>query len=510
MPGEYDLIVDSREKDMTDEQYISMREQYDKKIGELGGRIRKLVLGFLCAFAASFALLYMRLLFGNNNDVINSTYILLAEFLLAVFFYDPKDDKKHTYEKDKRILLNAQKSKITAIKIRLGLVIGFGALFALLNIVWWAVFGFIPEGETRESSLFFFAAPAYAIDYDYIESEPIGGGDWQEEPEEGILEDLEDFEDFENLESFEDFEDFEAETGEIDPIIENSIILRVGSPKAIVNGEVGYIDESNKYIAPFIDDNGRTLVPVRFIAEALGYGVEIDFESESQKIMIYEDEPEGPNLRLAMFIGENTLESGELSITMDTAPVIADGRTFIPARPFAESLFMEISYAQSERIIIITGSEELGDADQAAKKAADGLPVWPLDMAKVLKEWKNWPANPDGSYHAGADFAIAEGSEVYAAYSGTVEDVLDLGNSSYGKYIIVRSEIHGKTRYIYYAHLSFQSVKKGEFVRAGEIIGKTGSTGNSTGPHLHYEVRDENKNHGYSKSPSLNPYDYLP
>ena len=160
MPGEYDLIVSSKEKEMTDEEYIAVRNQYDKKIDELGTKTRKLILGFLGAYAVSFALLYIRLLFSNNEEYINSCYVLLSELMLAIFLYDPKEEenKKTTYEKDKRILLNAQKNKITAGKIRFGLVIGFGALFALLNIIWWAIFGFVPAGEASTGTLMLFLA----------------------------------------------------------------------------------------------------------------------------------------------------------------------------------------------------------------------------------------------------------------------------------------------------------------------------------------------------------------
>ncbi|MCL2814444.1 MAG: peptidoglycan DD-metalloendopeptidase family protein, partial [Oscillospiraceae bacterium] len=382
---------------------------------------------------------------------------------------------------------------ITAIKIRLGLVIGFGALFGILNLIWWAVFGLVPNGESTPKSSLLFIVPAYAIDYSCIESEIPEKEDFPEDAAEA--------------------KDTEQEA-EIAEIVANSIILRIGSPKALVGGSLCHIDEENKYLSPFIDENDRTLVPVRFIAETLGFGVEFDFETDSKKIMIGGDTDdmmtEARNLPLVMYIGENILEAGELFIEMDTAPVLTfEGRTFIPARPFAESLSINVFYAESERVIIITDLD-IGDAEPAAKKAAESLPVWPIDMLKVLKEWKNWPANPDGTYHAGADFAIAEGSGVYAAHSGAVEDVLDLGNISYGKYIIVKSVIGGKARYIYYGHLSEQSVKKGDNVRAGDIIGKTGNTGNSTGPHLHFEVRDENKTHGSAANPSLDPYDYLP
>lgn len=489
MGNEYEFIKRaSNEKEMTEEAYNAARDLYAKKSDELGNRIRKLILIFLGVYAASFVLLYVRLLFSDNAEYINSCYILLAELMLAIFFFDPKEDVRHAYEKDKRILLDYQKNKITAMKIRLGLVIGFGALFGLLNIIWWAVFGLVPEGESTPKSSLLLFMPAYAIDYSYIESETAENEDLPKD-------------------------DSEAEEAEIDEIIENSVILRIGSPKALVKGEICHIDEENRYLSPFIDENDRTLVPVRFIAETLGFGVEFDFETESRKIMIcdnLDNVPERQNLPLVMYIGDNILEAGALCIEMDCAPVLSpEGRTFIPARPFAESLFMNIYYAESERIIIITDLD-IGEAEPAAKRAAESLPVWPIDMSKVLKEWKNWPANPDGTYHAGADFAIDEGSDVYSVHSGIVEVVSDLGDISYGKYIVVKSVIGGRARYIYYGHLSEQAVKTGDSVRAGDIIGKTGNTGNSTGPHLHFEVRDENKAHGSAQNPALNPYDYLP
>jgi murein DD-endopeptidase MepM/ murein hydrolase activator NlpD len=154
--------------------------------------------------------------------------------------------------------------------------------------------------------------------------------------------------------------------------------------------------------------------------------------------------------------------------------------------------------------------EELIYSEPVYNKLDSTEPVWPFDKSKVTRELKNWPTYTDGTYHAGTDFAIPLGSDIYSAYSGVVDTVKDLGAASYGKYIVIKSIIDGNVRYIYYGHLNEQMVQEGDRVMAGDKIGESGTTGYSTGPHLHYEVRNENKNHGSLDNPSLNPYDYLP
>ena len=78
------------------------------------------------------------------------------------------------------------------------------------------------------------------------------------------------------------------------------------------------------------------------------------------------------------------------------------------------------------------------------------------------------------------------GDPVVASASGTVDRVTNLGDTSYGKYVRIN---HGNGYTTYYAHLSGFNVSVGQTVGYGKVIGWVGSTGNSSGPHLHYEQR---------------------
>jgi hypothetical protein len=78
------------------------------------------------------------------------------------------------------------------------------------------------------------------------------------------------------------------------------------------------------------------------------------------------------------------------------------------------------------------------------------------------------------------------GDRVVASAAGTVVTVRNLGDTSYGRYVVVD---HGGGWTTYYAHLRDQSVSVGQHVSRGTTLGHVGSTGNSTGPHLHYEQR---------------------
>lgn len=87
-------------------------------------------------------------------------------------------------------------------------------------------------------------------------------------------------------------------------------------------------------------------------------------------------------------------------------------------------------------------------------------------------------------YHTGVDFPVATGTSVKAVAAGTV--VSSGWGGSYGYEVVIR---HSDGKYSQYGHLSALTVKAGQKVGAGQRIARSGSTGNSTGPHLHFEIR---------------------
>ncbi|MER6164913.1 M23 family metallopeptidase [Streptomyces violaceorubidus] len=91
--------------------------------------------------------------------------------------------------------------------------------------------------------------------------------------------------------------------------------------------------------------------------------------------------------------------------------------------------------------------------------------------------------------HSGQDFAVPIGTNVVAAHGGTVVKAGGNGagdGPAYGNAIVIK---HGNGTYSQYAHLSKINVKIGQIVKTGQSIAKSGNTGNSSGPHLHFEIR---------------------
>ena len=117
------------------------------------------------------------------------------------------------------------------------------------------------------------------------------------------------------------------------------------------------------------------------------------------------------------------------------------------------------------------------------------LPVWPLN-GRISSSfgWRKDPFTGKKKFHDGIDLAAKEGTDVKAAMAGKVLVTDD--QSGYGK-VVVLDHGHGFTTL--YAHNSDVLVKTGDWVKKGSTIAKVGSTGRSTGPHLHFEVRKDGK-----------------
>ncbi|PKM71946.1 MAG: peptidase M23 [Firmicutes bacterium HGW-Firmicutes-16] len=138
---------------------------------------------------------------------------------------------------------------------------------------------------------------------------------------------------------------------------------------------------------------------------------------------------------------------------------------------------------------------ELKKQQEAAIKAGQtvvsgsGTLTWPVagtSTANITSKfgYRIHPIFGDKRYHAGVDISANSGTTIMAADAGTI--VSAVYSSSYGNYVVIS---HGNGMVTLYAHMSSMAVKSGQTVTKGQTVGYVGSTGWSTGPHLHFEIK---------------------
>ena len=137
------------------------------------------------------------------------------------------------------------------------------------------------------------------------------------------------------------------------------------------------------------------------------------------------------------------------------------------------------------------------ELDWATRQEINGdLFKKPLHARYWLSSNYGWRASPFNAgkrtFHGGVDMAVAQGTPIYAALDGTVTAVGF--NATYGNYVIITHHSGYKTLY---GHMKTTACRKGNFVYTNTVIGYVGSTGMSTGPHLHFTV--------YKNGKTINP-----
>ncbi|MDR2923638.1 MAG: M23 family metallopeptidase [Treponema sp.] len=140
------------------------------------------------------------------------------------------------------------------------------------------------------------------------------------------------------------------------------------------------------------------------------------------------------------------------------------------------------------KVIFIPGGKmDANELSRAIKRPVIEKMIYPVNNKRVTSNygWREDPVNPVAgqmTFHRAVDLAGRMGDPVKAALKGTVLHIDN--NRNLGNFIILK---HGEYQTLY-AHLSAVLVKKGEEVNQGQMIGKVGETGYTTGPHLHFEV----------------------
>ncbi|AXG78508.1 M23 family metallopeptidase [Streptomyces paludis] len=144
-------------------------------------------------------------------------------------------------------------------------------------------------------------------------------------------------------------------------------------------------------------------------------------------------------------------------------------------------------------------------AHAPAKEAAAKAVTWTGPVKKyTLSASFGLGGNMWSQKHSGQDFAVPVGTAVHAAHNGTVVKAGPNGGGdgpAYGNAIVIK---HANGTYSQYAHLSKIQVKIGQAVKTGQQIALSGNTGNSSGPHLHFEIRTT-PNYGSA----VNPVNFL-
>ena len=210
--------------------------------------------------------------------------------------------------------------------------------------------------------------------------------------------------------------------------------------------------------------------------------------TESHEVEVTEVDEDGKETTHTETVTETILE---ITITHKTPEEIARQYSFNPrqneylalmSEPENQSLWAELlgGYTSGGGQIVNPNTDWVGTS----------IFQWPLPQSYTITSWFGYREDPftgEISYHSGTDIGAPGGTPILAAADGTVTiaNAIDSWGGGYGYHIKVK---HNDTYDTLYAHCSSICVTVGQEVKQGEVIGYVGTTGNSTGNHLHFEV----------------------
>jgi bla regulator protein BlaR1 len=150
-----------------------------------------------------------------------------------------------------------------------------------------------------------------------------------------------------------------------------------------------------------------------------------------------------------------------------------------------------VSNAEENKDILEGNNEiiERGASTEVNTEERNQTMTWPLTEYYTITSpfgWRIHPLTEKKIFHSGIDIAAPEGSNIISAYDGTV--VFAEYHKTYGNLVKIQ---HDNNIVTLYAHCSKLLVNEGDNVAAGDLIAKVGSTGKSTGEHLHFEIQKD-------------------
>ena len=208
---------------------------------------------------------------------------------------------------------------------------------------------------------------------------------------------------------------------------------------------------------------------------------------------------------------EMEAKEAELGQQQDELQTKLDETTDLMNEYAADQKALEQLHAAEEKAADeIDAQIEMLIADSDVVPSNEGF-IWPVSTSKKISSPIGSRVAPGGfgsTNHKGVDICnVGFTSSVYAVKSGKVLLTNTSGyGGGYGNYVVID---HGGGLTTLYAHMSVVKVSAGQMVSQGTVLGITGSTGASTGPHLHYEVRTTTVVNGVSKVVYQNPLNYL-
>lgn len=156
------------------------------------------------------------------------------------------------------------------------------------------------------------------------------------------------------------------------------------------------------------------------------------------------------------------------------------------ALQLAEDTKLALEQMSNDLVVLDTNIAKIMQEAKELQIQLDRTPsFWPTKSTRITSKfgYRKDPITRKTAFHAGIDFGANYGDPIYAAGTGKVVEVGR--NNIEGRYIVINHGYGLKSKYM---HLSSTSVKKDQEVTRGDIIGKAGSTGRSTGVHLHFEI----------------------